>query len=144
MTGCPLSDNTSEDLMAKFCTTFYFIYLASRQNSWNNAQGLVLAPTRELCMQIESQAKELMSGLSNMRTALIVGGMPMPNQIYRLRQGVQIVFATPGRLVEILRNTDVDFSEIQMLVIDEVDVLMQMGFENQVCGSNSWKENVVT
>ena len=98
-------------------------------------QGLVLAPTRELCMQIERQAKELMSGLPNMKTALIVGGMPMPNQIYRLRQGVQIVFATPGRLVEILSKADVDFSEAQMLVVDEVDVLMQMGFENQVCSS---------
>jgi ATP-dependent RNA helicase DDX59 len=83
-------------------------------------------------MQIETQAKELMSGLPNMKTALIVGGMPMPNQIYRLRQGVQVVFATPGRLAEILTKADLDFSEIQMLIIDEVDVLMQMGFENQV------------
>ena len=83
-------------------------------------------------MQIENQAKELMAGLPNMRTGLVVGGMPMPNQVYRLQQGVQIVFATPGRLVEILSKANLDFSEIQMLIIDEVDVLMQMGFENQV------------
>ena len=83
-------------------------------------------------MQIETQAKELMTGLSNMKTALIVGGLPLPNQIYRLQQGVQIVFATPGRLVELMDKTDADFSEIKMLVIDEVDVLMRMGFEQQV------------
>ena len=98
-------------------------------------QGLVLAPTRELCMQIETQAKELVSGLAHMKTALVVGGMPMPNQIYRLQQGVQIVVATPGRLAEILSKADLDFSEAQMLIVDEVDVLMQMGFENQVCVS---------
>lgn len=95
-------------------------------------KGLVLAPTRELCMQIERQAKELMAGLSCMKTALIVGGMPLPNQVYRLKQGVQIVFATPGRLAELMDKTDTDFSQIKILVIDEVDVLMQMGFENQV------------
>lgn len=83
-------------------------------------------------MQIENQAKELMSGLPHMKTALIVGGMPMPNQIYRLKQSIQLVFATPGRLLQILDKCDVDFSRIQLLVIDEVDVLMQMGFENQV------------
>ena len=87
-------------------------------------------------MQIEEQAKELMSGLAHMKTALVVGGMPMPNQIYRLRQGVQIVVATPGRLAEILSKADLDFSEAQMLIVDEVDVLMQMGFESQVCVSN--------
>lgn len=96
-------------------------------------KGLVLAPTRELCMQIEKQAKELMVGLSHMKTALIVGGLPLPNQIYRLQQGVQIVFATPGRLAELMDKTDTDLSEIQILVIDEVDVLLQMGFEKQVC-----------
>lgn len=95
-------------------------------------KGLVLAPTRELCMQIERQAKELMAGLSNMKTALIVGGLPLPSQIYRLQQGVQVVFATPGRLTELIDKIDTDFSEIKMLVIDEVDVLMQMGFEQQV------------
>lgn len=84
-------------------------------------------------MQIESQAKELMAELPYMKTALIVGGMPIPSQLYRLQQGVQVVFATPGRLAEILSKDVVDFSDIQMLVIDEVDVLMKMGFENQVC-----------
>jgi ATP-dependent RNA helicase DDX59 len=83
-------------------------------------------------MQIETQAKELMSGIPNMKTALVVGGMPIPNQIYRLQQHVQIVFATPGRLAEIVSKSDLDLSETQMLVIDEVDVLMQMGFEKQV------------
>jgi ATP-dependent RNA helicase DDX59 len=83
-------------------------------------------------MQIETQAKELMSGIPYMKTALVVGGMPIPNQIYRLQQRVQIVFATPGRLAEIVSKSDLDLSETQMLVIDEVDVLMQMGFEKQV------------
>ena len=89
-------------------------------------------------MQIEKQAKELMTGLAYMKTALIVGGLPMPNQIYRLRQGVQIVCATPGRLSELMEVTDIDFSEVKTLVIDEVDVLLQMGFEKQVVFRKCW------
>ncbi|KAK2564690.1 putative ATP-dependent RNA helicase DDX59 [Acropora cervicornis] len=95
-------------------------------------RGLIMAPTRELCMQIEKQAKELMKGLPHMKTALLVGGLPLPPQLHRLRSGVQIVVATPGRLQEIVAQSGVDLSSIKCFVLDEVDVMLQMGFDCQV------------
>ncbi|XP_029211500.2 probable ATP-dependent RNA helicase DDX59 [Acropora millepora] len=95
-------------------------------------RGLIMAPTRELCMQIEKQAKELMKGLPHMKTALLVGGLPLPPQLHRLRSGVQIVVATPGRLQEIVAQSGVDLSFIKCFVLDEVDVMLQMGFDCQV------------
>ena len=88
-------------------------------------------------MQIEEQAKLFCKGLKNMKTALIIGGNPLPQQLHRLEQGIQILIATPGRLTDILeRHSDrCDLSYVQMLVIDEVDTMLQLGFQAQVCGT---------
>lgn len=92
-----------------------------------------MSPTRELCTQIEKQAKELMQGLPNMKTALLVGGMPIPPQLHRLSSGVQIIVATPGRIREIVNTeSSVDLSSVKVFVLDEVDIMLQMGFEQQV------------
>ena len=91
-----------------------------------------MAPTRELCMQIEKQAKELMQGLCSMKTALLVGGLPLPPQLHRLQSGVQIIVATPGRLQEVLAHSAVDLSSVKLFVLDEIDTMLQMGFEQQV------------
>jgi ATP-dependent RNA helicase DDX59 len=105
-------------------------------------------------MQIEDQIKPLSLGLP-IRTALIVGGLPMPNQVisssstlrslkpthfdyfcqvYRLKSSIQIVVATPGRLIDILvKHPELDcLGNVNLLVLDEVDMMLQMGFENQV------------
>ena len=103
-----------------------------RSFNTNNPRGLIMAPTRELCMQIEKQAKELMNGLPNMKTALLVGGLPLPPQLYRLKSGVQIIVATPGRLQEIVAQAGVDLSSIKFFILDEVDVMLQLGFQCQV------------
>eukprot|EP00899_Mesostigma_viride_P005482 jgi/Mesvir1/14935/Mv05522-RA.3 len=97
-------------------------------------RALVLAPTRELCIQIEETAKRLAAGLP-VRTALVIGGQPLPRQLYRLKQGgAQLVIATPGRLIDLLAQHDaeVDLSELRMLVVDEVDAMLRMGFWQQV------------
>ncbi|EDV26272.1 uncharacterized protein TRIADDRAFT_23332 [Trichoplax adhaerens] len=94
---------------------------------------LILSPTRELCIQIEDQCKEIMTGrLPNMKTCLIVGGLPLPQQLYRLKQGIQFVIATPGRLIDIISKHEINFSKVKTVVIDEVDAMMQLGFEKQV------------
>ncbi len=69
-----------------------------------------------------------------MRTALIVGGIPVAQQLHRLRSGVQILIATPARLNDIITHhtSDIELMDVEMLVVDEVDCLLQMGFENQV------------
>eukprot|EP00069_Balaena_mysticetus_P011187 bmy_21107T0 len=81
--------------------------------------ALVLTPTRELAIQIERQAKELMSGLPRMRTALLVGGLPAPPQLHRLRQRVQVIIATPGRLLDIIKQSAVELGGIKIVVVDE-------------------------
>ncbi|KFP25845.1 putative ATP-dependent RNA helicase DDX59 [Colius striatus] len=94
--------------------------------------ALILAPTRELAIQIERQAKELMAGLPNMRTVLLVGGLPLPPQLHRLKQNVKVIIATPGRLTEILKQSSVQLHAIKIVVVDEVDTMLKMGFQQQV------------
>ncbi|NWU68120.1 DDX59 helicase, partial [Pterocles burchelli] len=94
--------------------------------------ALILAPTRELAIQIEKQAKELMAGLPNMRTVLLVGGLPLAPQLHRLKQSVKVIIATPGRLIEILKHSSVQLRGIKIIVVDEVDTMLKMGFQQQV------------
>ncbi|XP_038601038.1 probable ATP-dependent RNA helicase DDX59 [Tachyglossus aculeatus] len=94
--------------------------------------ALILTPTRELAIQIEKQAKELMSGLPNMRTVLLVGGLPLPPQLYRLKKRVKVILATPGRLLEIIKQNAVDLQGIKIVVVDEADTMLKMGFQQQV------------
>ncbi|XP_074078415.1 putative ATP-dependent RNA helicase DDX59 [Macrotis lagotis] len=94
--------------------------------------ALILTPTRELAIQIERQAKELMCGLPDMRTVLLVGGLPLPPQLYRLKQNVKVIIATPGRLLEIMKQSSVELNGIKIVVIDEADTMLKMGFQQQV------------
>ncbi|XP_021261113.1 probable ATP-dependent RNA helicase DDX59 isoform X2 [Numida meleagris] len=88
-------------------------------NETETPSALILAPTRELAIQIERQAKELMAGLPNMRTVLLVGGLPLPPQLHRLKQSVKVIIATPGRLLEILKQSSVRLHGIKIVVVDE-------------------------
>ncbi|KAM4721463.1 putative ATP-dependent RNA helicase DDX59 [Rhinophrynus dorsalis] len=94
--------------------------------------ALILTPTRELALQIEGQAKELMFGIPHMRTALLVGGMPLPPQLHRLRQSVQILIGTPGRLLEIIKQNSVNLNHLEILIVDEADTMLKLGFQQQV------------
>lgn len=94
---------------------------------------LIITPTRELAMQLEEQIKLLVKGFYNYKTALIVGGEPIPSQIYRLKQGIQFIISTPGRLLDIIKqNPDISLSNICNLIIDEIDTLLKTGFESQI------------
>uniref|UniRef100_A0A8C5XDQ6 RNA helicase n=1 Tax=Microcebus murinus TaxID=30608 RepID=A0A8C5XDQ6_MICMU len=94
--------------------------------------ALILTPTRELAIQIEKQAKELMSGLPRMKTVLLVGGLPLPPQLYRLQQHVKVIIATPGRLLDIMKQSCVELCGIKIVVVDEADTMLKMGFQQQV------------
>ncbi|KAF3835229.1 hypothetical protein F7725_027787 [Dissostichus mawsoni] len=94
--------------------------------------ALILTPTRELAIQIERQAKELVIGVPNMRTALLVGGMPLPQQLHRLKSSIKVIIATPGRLIEILKQKAVQLDMVKVVVVDEVDTMLKMGFQQQV------------
>ncbi|XP_072294435.1 probable ATP-dependent RNA helicase DDX59 [Eucyclogobius newberryi] len=100
----------------------------------SSPMALILTPTRELAIQIERQTKELIMGLPNMRTALLVGGMPLPQQLHRLKRSIKIVIATPGRLIEIIKQKAVTLDTVEIVVVDEVDTMLKMGFQQQVLG----------
>lgn len=93
--------------------------------------AMVLAPTRELCIQVEEVAKLLGKGLP-FKTALVIGGDAMARQLYRIQQGVELIIATPGRLVDLLAKHDVDLNMVAMFVIDEVDRMLERGFHEPV------------
>ena len=90
-------------------------------------QALILAPTRELALQIHESAHSLMHGL-NLRSAVVVGGMNEAPQLRNLRHGAQIVIATPGRLCDFLDRKRIELGQVRMLVLDEADRMLDMGF----------------
>ncbi|KAL7309601.1 hypothetical protein PS15m_010462 [Mucor circinelloides] len=96
--------------------------------------AMIMAPTRELCCQIENVMKSLAQGLRNMRTGLLIGGEPLPNQLHRLKKGVQIIIGTPGRILDVITHHPKLFRvwKVQMLVLDEVDAMFSLGFGTQV------------
>ncbi len=88
---------------------------------------LVLAPTRELVMQIAEEARSL-SSFTRLRAVAIYGGAPIRRQEERLRRGVDLVVATPGRLMDHMQRGNVRFDDLQILVLDEADRMLDMGF----------------
>ncbi len=88
---------------------------------------LVLAPTRELALQITEEARSLVQG-THLRVLAVYGGSPLRKQIQSLRRGVHIVVATPGRLLDHLGRRTLKLNDLQVVVIDEADRLLDMGF----------------
>lgn len=93
--------------------------------------ALILAPTRELAAQIEEEAVKFGKAL-DIRTALIIGGTSREVQGMKLRTGVEIVIATPGRLIDVLSNYYLVLSRCTYIVLDEADRMIDMGFEPDV------------
>ncbi len=95
------------------------------------AHALILVPTRELAVQIDDTIKLLAKG-AHIATALVLGGVSRFSQVKRLRQGVDVLIATPGRLTDLVRAGDVRLGETRWLVLDEADRMLDMGFINDV------------
>jgi len=93
--------------------------------------GLVLAPTRELAIQIDEAFQEIARAFS-MRTACLIGGAPMPPQVQALRRDPHIVIATPGRLIDHMSQWNFLPDSVIMLVLDEADRMLDMGFAPQI------------
>ena len=90
-------------------------------------RALILAPTRELVLQIEKDAKSL-ARYTNHKAMAVFGGMEYGKQQHLLKSSADIVAATPGRLLDFKRNGYVDLSQVEILVIDEADRMLDMGF----------------
>ncbi|MCX7571895.1 DEAD/DEAH box helicase, partial [Tumebacillus sp. DT12] len=95
-------------------------------------QGLILCPTRELALQVSEEIKKLLVLLKGINVLAVYGGQDVERQMRKLQGGVHLIVATPGRLLDHLRRGTVDLWDVKMLVLDEADQMLHMGFLPEV------------
>lgn len=95
-------------------------------------QALVLTPTRELAIQVAEAFHSYAKHLGRVRVLPVYGGQSISQQIRHLRSGVQIIVGTPGRVMDHIRRETIDISNLKMVVLDEADEMLNMGFEEDV------------
>lgn len=106
-------------------------------NKGTGVQVLVLTPTRELAMQVAEATKQYGAHIKDLRIAIVVGGMPYGAQLKALSRRVDVLVATPGRLIDHLQAGRVNLSTVHTLVLDEADRMLDMGFIEDI-------ENIVS
>jgi ATP-dependent RNA helicase RhlE len=94
-------------------------------------RALILTPTRELCVQVEESFRKY-ARHGEISVIAVYGGVPLDPQEKRLREGVDVVVATPGRLIDHLDRQNVVFDDLEVLVLDEADRMLDMGFAPQI------------
>ena len=99
----------------------------AQRNATRRPRALVLVPTRELAAQVQESFRDYGKHL-RVRTCAVFGGVGMGGQIQTLRRGMDIIVATPGRLIDHMQRRNVDLSGIELLVLDEADRMLDMGF----------------
>ena len=97
-----------------------------------NTQALIIAPTRELCLQITSELEKYSINLSGLNIVSIYGGSSIQEQSRSIKKGAQIVVATPGRMLDMLKRKYENISKIDFCVLDEADEMLNMGFYNDI------------
>jgi len=98
----------------------------------NHPQALILCPTRELCLQITNDIKNYSKKMGNVNVVAVYGGASISDQLRQIRRGVQIVVATPGRMLDIINRKAIDFSKVKFVVLDEADEMLNMGFQEDI------------
>ena len=112
-------------------TAAFVMPILERLHAKQGLRGLVLAPTRELANQIAEQVEKLGGGQA-LKTATLIGGSPMGAQMRALRGGAQLIVATPGRLIDHLQQGTARLDGVEVLVLDEADRMLDMGFKPQL------------
>ena len=95
-------------------------------------QYLIICPTRELCLQIADDLKDYSVNDKDIIIAAVFGGSSMDRQIQKIKQGAQIISATPGRLNDLINRKVVDLSKVKAVVLDEADEMLNMGFKEEL------------
>jgi len=98
----------------------------------NSPQALILCPTRELCLQISKDFISYSKYLRSIHTTAVYGGASIEQQIKELKEGAQIIVATPGRMNDLIRRKRVTLSHIKILILDEADEMLNMGFQEEL------------
>jgi len=100
--------------------------------SQKHPQALILCPTRELCLQISKDIEKYAKNLPDVHVVAVYGGASISDQLRQIRRGVQIVVATPGRMLDIIGRKAIDFSNVRYVVLDEADEMLNMGFQEDI------------
>ncbi len=95
-------------------------------------QALVVCPTRELCLQIVKEIEIFKKYMKGMNVVAVYGGASIGMQIRDIKRGVQIVVATPGRLIDLIERKAINLGEIEYVVLDEADEMLNMGFQDDI------------
>jgi ATP-dependent RNA helicase DeaD len=95
-------------------------------------QALILAPTRELCLQIGGDLADFSKYVPHLKVLPVYGGSSIMSQIRGLREGTQIIVATPGRLIDLINRGEVVLSEVHTVILDEADEMLNMGFLDSI------------
>ncbi|MFH0878600.1 MAG: DEAD/DEAH box helicase [Lentisphaerota bacterium] len=112
-------------------TLAFGIPMIQRLAAQGKGKGLVLVPTRELALQVHDALAHLTPSFK-IRTAVLIGGESMYRQIQRLRENPRVIIATPGRLNDLLEQRQVRLDDVSILVLDEADRMLDMGFLPQI------------
>jgi ATP-dependent RNA helicase RhlE len=126
------SAETGSGKTAAFMLPIIEALSASRKDSLADARALVLVPTRELAAQIEHSVRGFQRYLPPLKTCLVEGGVSINPQLMALRGGVDIVVATPGRLLDLLGRNGLRLSSLETLVLDEADRMFSHGFAKEL------------
>ncbi len=95
-------------------------------------QALILSPTRELCLQIAGDLADFSKYISGLTVLPVYGGSSIESQIRGLKRGVQIIVATPGRLIDLINRGVVNLSDVHTVILDEADEMLNMGFLDSI------------
>ena len=96
------------------------------------AHALILAPTRELCLQIADDLRDFAKYMDGIHIEAVYGGASIEQQIRALRKGVQIIVATPGRLIDLMKRGVAQLDDVRNVVLDEADEMLNMGFQESI------------
>ncbi len=98
----------------------------------NKLQALILCPTRELSIQVAEEIRRIGKYMKGIKTLPVYGGQPIDRQIRALKNGVQIVVGTPGRVMDHMRRKTIRLDDVKMMVLDEADEMFDMGFREDI------------
>jgi len=114
-------------------TAAFGLPIIQKINVKNNVpQALIIAPTRELCLQIAGDLSDYSKYIDNLRVLPVYGGSSIESQIKALKRGVQIIVATPGRLIDLINRRTVELDAVKYVVLDEADEMLNMGFSESI------------
>jgi superfamily II DNA/RNA helicase len=127
-----VSSHTGSGKTAAFALPALQKLMDRRPASGSGPRVLVLTPTRELAQQVEKAVQTYGKALRGLNTACLVGGAPMFAQIKQLQRQCDVVVATPGRLLDHLNRRKVKLSDVEVLILDEADRMLDMGFAEDI------------